>query len=94
MLNVVMLSVTILAPDGTNVQYFQRLRDIQQNDNQLNVTQQCITHQSGFDHNNEHGIRYYFTNGAAYIRHQCRDTTVINCHRCLINTGVENMSTI
>jgi hypothetical protein len=44
MLDVVMLSITIVAPDGTNVQYLKRLHDIQLNDNQLNVTE-CITHQ-------------------------------------------------
>ncbi len=25
-------------------------------------------------------------NWRAHIRHQCRKTTVLNCHRCLINT--------
>jgi hypothetical protein len=28
------------------------------------------------------------------IRHQCRKTTHISCHRCLINTGAEKMSNI
>ncbi len=28
-------------------------------------------------------------NRTARIRHQCRKTTVLSCHRCLINTGVE-----
>ncbi len=28
-------------------------------------------------------------NRTACIRDQCRKTTVFNCHRCLINTGVE-----
>ncbi len=28
-------------------------------------------------------------NRTAHIRHQCRKTTVLNCHRFLINTGVE-----
>jgi hypothetical protein len=28
-------------------------------------------------------------NGTAYIRHQCRKATVLSCHRCLVNTGVE-----
>ncbi len=27
--------------------------------------------------------------GRARIRHQCRKTTVLTCHRFLINTGVE-----
>jgi hypothetical protein len=47
MLNVIMLSVTMLsivAPDGTHVQYLKRLHDIQLYDNQLNVTER-ITHQ-------------------------------------------------
>ncbi len=28
-------------------------------------------------------------NRTAHIRHQCRKTTVLSCHRCQINTGVE-----
>ncbi len=28
-------------------------------------------------------------NRTAHIRHQCRKTTVLSCHGCLINTGVE-----
>jgi hypothetical protein len=28
-------------------------------------------------------------NRTAHIRHQCRNTTVLTCHRCLINTGVK-----
>jgi hypothetical protein len=28
-------------------------------------------------------------NRTACIRHQCRNTTVLSCHRCLTNTGVE-----
>jgi hypothetical protein len=24
-----------------------------------------------------------------YIRHLCRKTTVLSCHRCLFNTGIE-----
>ncbi len=30
-------------------------------------------------------------NRTAHIRHKCRKTTVLNCHRCLINTVVEKM---
>ncbi len=26
--------------------------------------------------------------------HQCRKTTVLRCHRCLINTGIEKMNNI
>ena len=33
-------------------------------------------------------------NRAAHIRHQCRKTTVLSCHRCLINTGVKKMNYI
>ncbi len=33
-------------------------------------------------------------NGRARIRDQCRKTTDLNCHRCLINTGVEKMNNI
>jgi hypothetical protein len=28
-------------------------------------------------------------NREVHIRHQCRKTTVLSCHRCIINTGVE-----
>ncbi len=30
----------------------------------------------------------------ARIRHQCQKTTVLSCHRCLINTDVEKMNNI
>jgi hypothetical protein len=33
-------------------------------------------------------------NGTVHNRHQCRETTVLGCHRCLINTGVENINNI
>ncbi len=33
-------------------------------------------------------------NRTAHIRHQCRKTSVLNCHRCLINTEVEKMNNI
>ncbi len=33
-------------------------------------------------------------NWRAHIRHQCRKTTVLCCHRCLINTGVEKLNYI
>ncbi len=36
----------------------------------------------------------FCANRRAHIRHLCRKTTVFNCHRCLINTGVEKMSKI
>ncbi len=29
-------------------------------------------------------------NRLAHVRHQCRKTTVLSFHRCLINTGVKN----
>jgi hypothetical protein len=28
-------------------------------------------------------------NRTTRIRHQCKKTTVLSCHRCLINTGVK-----
>jgi hypothetical protein len=31
-------------------------------------------------------------NRTAHIRHQSRKTTVLSCHRYLINTGVEKMN--
>jgi hypothetical protein len=33
-------------------------------------------------------------NRRACIRHQCRETTILSCHRCLIHTGVEKMNNI
>jgi hypothetical protein len=46
-----------------------------------------------------HCLNYYLTNffcalnasinTTAHIRHQCGKTSDLNCHRCLINTGVE-----
>ncbi len=33
-------------------------------------------------------------NGTSCIRLQCRKTTVLSSHRCLINTGVEKMNNI
>ncbi len=33
-------------------------------------------------------------NRTARIRHQCRKTTALSCHRSLINTGVEKMNCI
>jgi hypothetical protein len=33
-------------------------------------------------------------NGTAQIRLQCRKTTFLSCHKCLINTGVEKMNNI
>ncbi len=34
------------------------------------------------------------SNGTARIRHQCRKTAVLSCHRYLINSGVEKMNNI
>jgi hypothetical protein len=39
-----------------------------------------------FDSNN---IILFLINDTARIRHQCRKTTVLKCHKCLINTGAE-----
>jgi len=33
-------------------------------------------------------------NGTAHIRHQCRKTAVLSCHRYLFNSGVEKMNNI
>jgi hypothetical protein len=32
-----------------------------------------------------------YINRTAHIRHQCRKTTALNCHRCRVYTGVEKM---
>ncbi len=41
-----------------------------------------------------HGVISYFCqcNKTVCIRHQCRKTNVLSCHRCLINTGVEKLA--
>ncbi len=39
-------------------------------------------------------MRNAWPNRRAHIRHQCRKATVLSCHRCLINTGVEKMNNI
>jgi len=39
-------------------------------------------------------FRILHFNITAHIRHHCRKTNVLSCHRCLINTGVEKMSHI
>ncbi len=31
------------------------------------------------------------SNRKGWIRHQCMKATVLNCHKCLINTGVEKI---
>jgi hypothetical protein len=33
-------------------------------------------------------------NRTVHIRHLCRKTAVLNCHRCLLNKGVEKMNYI
>ncbi len=33
-------------------------------------------------------------NGIAHIRHQCRKTAVLSCHRFLVNSAVEKMNDI
>ncbi len=42
------------------------------------------------------GLAYQKThcNRRVDIIHQCRKTTVLSYHRCLINTGVEKMNNI
>jgi hypothetical protein len=35
-----------------------------------------------------------FSNRTARIRQECRRATVLSCHRCIINTGIEKMNTI
>jgi hypothetical protein len=37
---------------------------------------------------------YLETSGFNFNKYQCRETAVLSCHRCLINTGVENMNNI
>jgi hypothetical protein len=35
-----------------------------------------------------------FASRKVYIEHQCRETTVLSCHRCLISSGVKKMNNI
>jgi hypothetical protein len=39
-------------------------------------------------------IYKHASNGTLHIRHQCRKTSVLSCHRCQINPGVEKMNFI
>jgi hypothetical protein len=39
-------------------------------------------------------INVLYSNKTSHIRHQCRKTTVLSCHRFLINTGVEKINNI
>ncbi len=36
-------------------------------------------------------LTMYF-NRTSHIRHQCRKATVLSCHRCQINSGVDKMA--
>jgi len=38
--------------------------------------------------------RAFLLNRTEHIRHQCRKATVLSCHRCLINSGVEKINYI
>jgi hypothetical protein len=40
------------------------------------------------------GLEKGISNGTAHIRHQCRKTADLSCHRYLFNSGVEKMNTI
>ncbi len=40
-----------------------------------------------------HSTKEPKTSNRAHISCQCRKTTVLSCHRCLINTAVEKMAT-
>ena len=46
-----------------------------------------LSYQNGWD-------QLFESNGTVHIRHLCRKTAVLSCHRCLINTGVENVNYI
>ncbi len=37
-------------------------------------------------------LDFVHANGSVHIRCQCRKMTVLSCHRCLINIGVEKMN--
>jgi len=37
-------------------------------------------------------FKFALNNRTAHIRHQCKKTAVLSCHRCLINTGVEKIN--
>ncbi len=39
-------------------------------------------------------VTAHFINRTAHVRHQCTKTIVLSCHRCLINSCVENMNYI
>jgi len=39
-------------------------------------------------------LKIQMANRTVHIRHQFRKTTVLSCHRCLINTGAERVNNI
>ncbi len=58
-----------------------------------------VLHSVTFVDNNVAPLRgpeqqYHGFNRTQHIRHQCRKTTVLICHRCIINSGIEKMSYI
>ncbi len=42
----------------------------------------------------EGGWQAVASNRTTHVRHLCRKTTFLSCHRCLINTGVEKVNNI
>jgi hypothetical protein len=44
-------------------------------------------------HNHQYPKKFQ-RNGTVRIRHRCKKTTVLSCHRCLIYTGVAKMNNI
>ncbi len=64
-------------------------KDIQHNDTQHNDTYHNDTKYIALN-----VIYAECRNRAAHIRHLCKKTVGLSCHRCLINTGVKKMNYI
>jgi hypothetical protein len=90
MLNVVMLSVFILSVVAPYFALFTYAKFFGKNlpQNTRDSHRGCTY----FDYLGQHGSSR--NNITAHIKHQCRKTTVLRCHRCLMKTGVKKMNNI
>jgi hypothetical protein len=56
--------------------------------------EQYLNNDLNFDHQMSLNRRkcWYSNNRTAYIRHLCRKTITLSCHRCLINTNKQHLN--
>jgi hypothetical protein len=60
----------------------------------IGISQMCRNLQKYFKITKFVHIWNDLDNRRAHIRHQCWKTTVLSCHKDLINTGIEQMNSI